>query len=60
MGIVKINYFNKDYIVLSIKFDGIIVGEAGFTNVIIDLQDDKDNPTAYLVDMGIATPVKVN
>ncbi|QUW20280.1 hypothetical protein JSQ81_10350 [Sporosarcina sp. Marseille-Q4063] len=58
-GIVKINYFNKDYIVLSIKFDGVIVGEAGFTNVIIDLQDDHDNPTAYLVDLSIATPVKV-
>ena len=57
-GIVKLNYFNKDYIVLAVMFDGIIVGETGFTNIIIDLQEDRNNPKAYLVDLDIATPVK--
>lgn len=47
----KVKYFNKDYIVLRLSYDGKIVGKAGAVNVIADLQD-KENPTAYIVDLG--------
>ncbi|MED4533255.1 hypothetical protein ABET51_00090 [Metabacillus fastidiosus] len=48
-----INYFNGDYIVIGINFTGKVVGTAGYTNVIIDLQKDKKVPTMYLVDLDI-------
>ncbi|MBA4536754.1 hypothetical protein H1Z61_06230 [Bacillus aquiflavi] len=44
-------YFNKDFIILSLSYHAPIVGNAGSTNVIIDLQGDKKNPTAYVVDL---------
>ncbi|MDY0405167.1 hypothetical protein P5G51_006905 [Virgibacillus sp. 179-BFC.A HS] len=47
-----INYFNKDFVVLHLNYNGVLVGTAGATNVIVDLQD-KDNPTAYIVDLGL-------
>ena len=53
VGISDIVYFNEDFVVLRLKYNGIIVGDAGATNVIIDLQGDPNNPTAYLVDLGI-------
>ncbi|MDE7523225.1 hypothetical protein, partial [Ligilactobacillus salivarius] len=51
VGIAKIVYFNKDYIILGLHYHAPIVGDAGSTNVIIDLQGDKKNPTAYVVDL---------
>ncbi|MFJ5621624.1 hypothetical protein ACIQD3_02620 [Peribacillus loiseleuriae] len=39
-------------IVLGLNYTGIVEGTAGYTNVIVDLQDKKE-PTAYLVDLGI-------
>ncbi|NPC94626.1 hypothetical protein HOO54_20950 [Bacillus sp. WMMC1349] len=53
-GIAHISYFNKDFVVLSISYNGFIVGTAGSTNVLIDLQKNKNQPTAYLVDLGIS------
>ncbi|MCY8671558.1 hypothetical protein MOD83_10180 [Bacillus haynesii] len=53
VGSADINYFNKDYVVLSVSYNGIMVGTAGHINVIIDLQKNKNQPTSYLVDLGI-------
>ena len=53
ISIANIVYFNEDYVVLSLNYKGFIVGEAGFTNVIIDLQADKNNLTANVVDLDI-------
>ncbi|MDY0405166.1 hypothetical protein P5G51_006900 [Virgibacillus sp. 179-BFC.A HS] len=47
----SINYFNKDFVVIRLNFSGVVVGKAGATNVIIDLQEK--NPTAYIVDLGL-------
>ena len=49
----KIVYFNEDYLVLFLKFSGPITGSTGETNIIIDFQEDKENPTYYLVDLNI-------
>jgi len=48
----NINYFNENYVILGLNFTGTFVGTAGFTNVIVDLQN-KQKPTAYLVDLGM-------
>ncbi|MFD1067594.1 hypothetical protein [Oceanobacillus locisalsi] len=55
VGIESANivYFNGDYTVLHLEFSAAVTGSAGSTNVIIDFQEDKDNPTYYLVDLGI-------
>ena len=53
VSIAKIVYSNEDYVVLALNYKAFIVGDAGYTNVIIDLQKDKDNPTVYVVDLGI-------
>ena len=53
VSIAKIVYFNEDYVVLALNYKAFIVGDAGYTNVIIDLQKDKNNPTVYVVDLGI-------
>lgn len=53
VGVAKIVYFNEDFVVLSLNYNAPIVGDAGSTNVIIDLQDDKDNPTAHLIDLDL-------
>ncbi|WP_080874095.1 hypothetical protein [Oceanobacillus timonensis] len=53
IGRSKIVYFNENFIVLRLKYKGAITGSAGSTNVIIDLQEDKENPTYYLVDLGM-------
>ncbi|MED4401921.1 hypothetical protein ABET41_20075 [Metabacillus fastidiosus] len=53
IGLADINYFNEKYVVLSLTYNGKVVGEAGFTNVIIDLQNDKTSPIFYLVDLGL-------
>ncbi|WP_065644357.1 hypothetical protein [Bacillus paralicheniformis] len=52
-SIAEINYFNQDFVVLSLNYRGKFVGTAGFTNVIIDLKND----TAYLVDLDILTQI---
>lgn len=52
IGIARITYFNKDYVVLSLLYKGKVIGDGGSTNVIVDLQDKK-KPIAYLVDLGI-------
>ncbi|MEC0762639.1 hypothetical protein P8898_09800 [Bacillus haynesii] len=51
--IADIHYFNKNYAVLRISYNGIPIGKAGSVNVLIDLQKNKKQPTAYLVDLGI-------
>ncbi|MGG3889452.1 hypothetical protein [Metabacillus fastidiosus] len=53
ISIAKVNYFNEDFIVLRLFYKGKVVGSAGATNAIIDLQNSKDNPTIYLIDLGI-------
>src|SRR5699024_9757102 len=50
VSIADIIYFHQDYVVLALNYKGKVVGDAGFTNVIIDLQD-KEEPVAYLVDL---------
>lgn len=52
ISIARTNYFNEDYIVLRLLYKGKTIGDGGVTNVIVDLQNKK-NPTAYLVDLGI-------
>lgn len=51
--IADIHYFNENYAVLRISYNGIPIGKAGSVNVLIDLQKNKQQPTAYLVDLGI-------
>jgi len=51
--IADIHYFNENYAVLRISYNGIPIGTAGSVNVLIDLQKSKKQPTAYLVDLGI-------
>lgn len=46
-------YFNEDFIVLFLDFKAPIAGESGSTNVIIDMQEDKENPIVYLSDLGL-------
>lgn len=53
IGLAHINYFNENYIVLRLKYNGRFVGTAGATNVIIDFQKDKKKPIFYLVDLDI-------
>ncbi|MGG3797570.1 hypothetical protein [Metabacillus fastidiosus] len=53
ISIAKVNYFNEDFIVLRLLYKGKGVGLAGATNAIIDLQNSKDNPTVYLIDLGM-------
>ncbi|MEI3604357.1 hypothetical protein SPD48_01515 [Pseudogracilibacillus sp. SE30717A] len=53
IGSANTVYFNEDLIVIHLEFDAAITGTAGSTNVIIDLQKNKDNPIFYLVDLGI-------
>ncbi|MTH54848.1 hypothetical protein GKZ89_15705 [Bacillus mangrovi] len=44
----SIQYFNKDYVVIKIIYNGIIWGQAGAPTVIVDLQKDKEKPDFYL------------
>ncbi|MDA7025203.1 hypothetical protein PJ311_01110 [Bacillus sp. CLL-7-23] len=52
-GLAHISYFNENFVVLRVKYNGMFVGTAGSVNVLIDLQKNKNQPTAYLVDLGI-------
>ncbi|OMI30743.1 hypothetical protein BTA31_01420 [Bacillus haynesii] len=52
--IANIQYFNENYVVLFISYHGKMIGTAGSLNVLIDLQKNKKQPTAYLVDLGIS------
>ncbi|WP_102028683.1 hypothetical protein [Salirhabdus sp. Marseille-P4669] len=52
VSIGYVYYFNKDFIVLTLSYHGKIIGDGGFTNVLIDLQDE-GNLRAYLVDLGL-------
>ncbi|MEC2075123.1 hypothetical protein [Metabacillus fastidiosus] len=56
IGSAKLSYFNEDYVMLRLRYNGRLVGTAGETNVIVDFQEDKRNPTFYLVDLGISSP----
>jgi len=49
--LADIVFFNENFIILNLEFAGAFTGSAGSTNVIVDLQEDKDNPTYYLVDL---------
>src|SRR5699024_3349704 len=53
VSISQVVYFAEDYIVLYAYFKLPVVGTAGDTNIIIDLQEDKNNPTFYVVDLGL-------
>ncbi|MGG3924385.1 hypothetical protein ABET51_00095 [Metabacillus fastidiosus] len=55
IGSATINYFNENYLVLRLEYNGKFVGTAGVTNVMIDFQEDKENPTFYLVDLDISS-----
>ncbi|MED4454642.1 hypothetical protein [Metabacillus fastidiosus] len=55
IGSATINYFNENYLVLRLDYNGKFVGTAGVTNVMIDFQEDKENPTFYLVDLDISS-----
>ncbi|GIN76378.1 MULTISPECIES: hypothetical protein [Bacillus] len=52
--IANVQYFNENYVVLFISYHGKMIGTAGSLNVLIDLQKNKKQPTAYLVDLGIS------
>src|SRR5699024_6364258 len=52
-SIGKVVYFTEDILVLFVNFNAPIAGKAGQSNVIIDFQEDKENPTYYLVDLDI-------
>ena len=47
-------YFNRDFVILSLSYDSAITGTAGSTNVIVDFQEDRENPSFYLVDLGLS------
>ncbi|MGE7669749.1 hypothetical protein [Peribacillus sp. NPDC097077] len=53
VNFAHINFFYDDLIVLSVDYEAKVVGTAGFTNVLIDLNEDSDNSKAYLVDLGV-------
>lgn len=53
VSIGKVKYFNEDVVVLFFDFKATITGTAGSTNVIIDFQENRKNPTIYLVDLGL-------
>ncbi|MEI3614239.1 hypothetical protein [Pseudogracilibacillus sp. SO30301A] len=53
IGSANTVYFNEDLIVIHLEFDAAITGTAGSTNVIIDLQENKDKPIFYLVNLVI-------
>ncbi|MCY7769301.1 hypothetical protein MOB66_04675 [Bacillus haynesii] len=54
VSFAQIIYFNEDYVAVNILYNGIIVGTAGSFNVLIDLQKNKKQPTAYMVDLDIS------
>ena len=49
----KVVYFAEDYAVIYANFAGPYIGNAGATNIIVDLQEDKNNPTFYVVDLNL-------
>lgn len=51
--IAKVVYFAEDYAVIYANFAGPYIGNAGATNIIVDLQEDKNNPTFYVVDLNL-------
>ncbi|MEI3614238.1 hypothetical protein [Pseudogracilibacillus sp. SO30301A] len=53
IGLADIVYFNEDFVILYLNFKAAITGTAGSTNVIVDFQEDRENPTIYLVDLGL-------
>src|SRR5699024_2581615 len=53
ISIGKVVYFDEDLVILFLNFNAPVAGKAGQTNVIIDFQEDKANPTYYLVDLDI-------
>ncbi|MEC2075133.1 hypothetical protein [Metabacillus fastidiosus] len=53
IGSATINYFNENYLVLRLDYNGKFVGTAGATNVMIDFQENKENPAIYLINLGM-------
>ena len=49
----KVVYLAEDYVVIYANFAGPYIGNAGATNIIVDLQEDKNNPTFYVVDLNL-------
>ncbi|MED4460942.1 hypothetical protein [Metabacillus fastidiosus] len=54
IGLADINYFSENYVILGLTYNGKMVGEAGFTNVIIDFQKNKEDPVFYLNDLHLS------
>jgi len=50
----KIVYFSDDIVMLQVSYSPLFKGDGGRTNVIIDLQEDKENPDIYLIDLGVS------
>lgn len=49
----KIVYFSEDIVLLYINYTSKFPTGTHRTNVIIDLQEDKQNPLIYLIDLGV-------
>ncbi len=54
-SIAKPIYFNGDYIMYTFSYNAILFGSAGNVNVIVDLQDNPENPTFYLFNFRISS-----
>ncbi|MDA1476870.1 hypothetical protein [Bacillus changyiensis] len=44
----EIGYFNENYVVLDMEYEGFLAGSGGRASADIDLQQSKKQPTAYL------------
>lgn len=49
----RIVYFSEDMVLLRLNYEAKFPKRTYRTNVIIDLQEDKQNPSMYLIDLGI-------
>lgn len=50
----KLIYFNEDYAMYTFSFEGILFGSGGNVNVIVDLQENPEDPTFYLFNFRIS------
>lgn len=51
---VKLIYFNEDYAMYTFSYEGILFGSGGNVNVIVDLQENPEDPTFYLFNFRIS------
>ncbi|MGG3889454.1 hypothetical protein [Metabacillus fastidiosus] len=49
--IADLSYFNEDYVIVNIDYRHPMVGSAGYLDIIVDLQGNREDPTLYLVDL---------